>query len=186
VSPFLVSWPLLTLIPNSIYIFSSQRLWATHQEEHAFFFLSLSKLEFLLLWWNTTTKSKFRMKGFICLTFPYCCSLVKELGAGTQAGQGPGGRSWCGGHGRVLLTVLLLMACSAYFHIDPRTTSPGMAPPTMHWALPHQSLIKKNASRLAYSPIWWRHFLNWSKFPPLGWLSLVSSWHETSQQSNLT
>jgi hypothetical protein len=34
-----------------------------------------------------------------------------------------------------------LLACFAsYKH---RTTSPGMAPPTMGWALPQQSLIKK-------------------------------------------
>ena len=36
-----------------------------------------------------------------------------------------------------------LLACSACFLIEPRTTSLGMAPPTMGWALPHQSLIKK-------------------------------------------
>jgi hypothetical protein len=36
---------------------------------------------------------------------------------------------------RVLLTVLLLLACSAYFLIELRTTRWGMAPPTMSWAL---------------------------------------------------
>jgi hypothetical protein len=50
----------------------------------------------------------------------------------------------------VLLTGLLPMACSACFLIEPRTTSPGLAPPTMGWALPHQSIIKKIPYRLAY------------------------------------
>jgi hypothetical protein len=36
-----------------------------------------------------------------------------------------------------------------------------MAPPIMGWALPHQALIKMPYS-LAYSPILWRHFLNFS------------------------
>ena len=35
-----------------------------------------------------------------------------------------------------------------------------LAPPTMGWALPHQSLIKKMPCRLAYSLVLWRHFLN--------------------------
>jgi hypothetical protein len=37
---------------------------------------------------------------------------------------------------RVLLTGLLPLACSICFLIEPRTTSPGMAPPTRGWALP--------------------------------------------------
>jgi hypothetical protein len=40
-------------------------------------------------------------------------------------------RSWCRGHGGVLLTALLALACSACSLIEPKTTSPGMAPPTM-------------------------------------------------------
>jgi hypothetical protein len=38
---------------------------------------------------------------------------------------------------RVLLTGFLPLACSACFLIEPRTTSPWMAPPTMGWILPH-------------------------------------------------
>jgi hypothetical protein len=56
----------------------------------------------------------------------------------------------------VLLTGLLLTVCSACFLIKPRTTSPGMAPPTIGWALPHQSPIKK----IPYSWVLWGHFLN--------------------------
>jgi hypothetical protein len=51
------------------------------------------------------------------------------------------------------------MAYSAFF-IETRTTSPGIAPPTMGWALPYQTLIKKVPYRLAYSLILWRYFIN--------------------------
>ena len=53
---------------------------------------------------------------------------------------------------RELLPGLLLMACSACFLIEPRTTSPGMAPLTMGWALPYQSIMKKIPYSLSYSP----------------------------------
>jgi len=43
----------------------------------------------------------------------------------------------------------VLFSGSACFLVEPRTISPGMAPPTMDWS----SLIN-------YSQIWWRHFLN--------------------------
>jgi len=49
-----------------------------------------------------------------------------------------------------------LLACSACFLIEPRTISPGMAPCTMGWALPHQTLFKE----VPYSWISWRYFLN--------------------------
>jgi hypothetical protein len=68
---------------------------------------------------------------FIQLTLPHCCLWPKEVRTGTHIGLEPGGRSWCRGHGGVLLTGLLPLACSACFLIEPRTTSLGMAPPTM-------------------------------------------------------
>jgi hypothetical protein len=46
-------------------------------------------------------------------------------------------------HGRVLLTGLLPMACSACFLNKASTTIPEMTPPTMSCVLLHQSLIKK-------------------------------------------
>ena len=82
-------------------------------------------------------------KGFIWFILPCNCSSSKEGRGGTQTGQKPGGRSWCRGHGGVLLTGLLLMACSAFLLIELRTTSPDMASSIVGWALPHQSLIKK-------------------------------------------
>jgi hypothetical protein len=39
-------------------------------------------------------------------------------------------RAWCRGHGRMFLTGLLPLACSDFLLIEPKTTSPGMVPPT--------------------------------------------------------
>ena len=52
---------------------------------------------------------------------------------------------------RVLLTGLLIMACSACFLIESSTSSPEMAPPTKGWVLLHQSLIKNMTCRFVYS-----------------------------------
>jgi hypothetical protein len=68
-------------------------------------------------------------------------------------------RAW-----KVMLNDLVLIACSACFLIEPRTTSSGMAIPTMGWALPCQSLVKKMPYRLAYGPVLWRQFLKGGSF----------------------
>ena len=73
--------------------------------------------------------------------------IIKESHEETKAGQGPGGRSWCRGHGGCCS-----LACSVSFLTEPRTTSPGMAPPTMDWA-PHQMLIKKTPYTWIYGDI---------------------------------
>jgi hypothetical protein len=39
---------------------------------------------------NIMTKKQLGRKGFIQLTFLHCCSLLKEVRTGTQAGQGAG------------------------------------------------------------------------------------------------
>ena len=57
---------------------------------------------------------------------------------------------------RQKLKGLLLVACSACFLTEPRTTSPELAPPTIEEPFPHQLLGKK----MFYSLILWRHFLN--------------------------
>jgi hypothetical protein len=59
--------------------------------------------------------------------------ITKEVRTGTQAGQES---RWCRGHGGMFLPCLLLLACSACSLIEPKTTSPGMAPPTMGPACP--------------------------------------------------
>ena len=68
------------------------------------------------------------------------------------------------------------MACSVCFLIEPRTTRPGMASPTMGWSLPHWSLIEK----MPCSWILWRHFLNWGSF-----LSDESSLFRVDTQDNI-
>jgi hypothetical protein len=69
-----------------------------------------------------------------------------------------GSRSWCRGHGGMLLTGLLPLACSACSLIEPRLPAQGWSHP--QGALPPWSLIEK----MPYSWISWRHFLNWSSF----------------------
>jgi hypothetical protein len=91
-------------------------------------------------------------------------SITKEITTETQVVQNPEGRRCCGCHRGVLLMGLLSMVCSDWYHTEPITTRPGMAPPTMGWAFPHQSLTKKMPHRLAYSPTFWRHFLYWVSF----------------------
>lgn len=78
---------------------------------------------------------------------------MEEVRSETQAGQERGHRSQCRGRGEVLFTGLLIMTCLACILIGPRTTNPGMAPPTMGGVLPHQSLIKQMPYRLAYSQL---------------------------------
>jgi hypothetical protein len=57
-------------------------------------------------------------------------------------------------------TGLLPVAFSACFLIEPRTTSPEMAPPTMGWDLPPSLLIEK----MPYRWVSWRHFLKGGSF----------------------
>ena len=78
--------------------------------------------------------------GRICLTLLHYCSPSREVRiGGTHTGLDPG----CRGHRGVLFTGLFLMASSDCLIIVARTTSPGVAPLTMGWALSNQSLIKK-------------------------------------------
>jgi hypothetical protein len=58
----------------------------------------------------------------------------------------------------MLLTGLLSLPCSACFLIEPKTTSPGMVPPTRD--LPSCSPTEK----MPHSWISWRHFPNLSSF----------------------
>jgi hypothetical protein len=81
-------------------------------------------------------QSNLRRKRFILLALPHHGASQKEVRTGTQEELQPGGRY--GDHGKVLLTGLL--PC---FLIEPRSTSPGVAPYLMDWDLLHQSLIKK-------------------------------------------
>ena len=108
-------------------------------------------------------------KGFILFTVPYNSSSA-------NTGQEVMQRPW-----RELLTGLLLVACSARFLLETRTTSPGVATPTMVWALPHIALIEKMPYRLTYNLILWRHFL--SEGSPLSDDSSLSQDDKVSQHS---
>jgi hypothetical protein len=57
-----------------------------------------------------------------------------------------GSRSWRRGHGGMFFTGLLPLAYSACSLIEPKTTSPGMAPPTM--SPPHLITNWENAPQL--------------------------------------
>jgi hypothetical protein len=94
-------------------------------------------------------KNKLEKKEFIWLILPHCRTSLKEVRTGTQTEA----------HGRMLLTGLLFMTFSFCFLIQPKTTSQGMAKPTLGRTLPHQSLIEKMLYRLAYSLILWSNFL---------------------------
>jgi hypothetical protein len=82
----------------------------------------VSQLWFLFLLWNTTSKKKAGKERFIW--FLYCCFSLKEVRRGTQAGQKPGGRSSCRGHG-ILLTVFLFITCSICFPYHSWPTTMG-------------------------------------------------------------
>lgn len=96
---------------------------------------------------------------------------LNKVRTGTQAELEPRGRSWCTGHGAVLLIGFLHLVCSVCFLIEHRTRSPGMFLPTNAWALYRQWLIKKMLYRLADLK---RSFPQ-SRFPHLTWLQFGSN-----------
>lgn len=68
------------------------------------------------------------------------------------------GRSWWIQSFRSPCTgLLLVMTCSACFLMESRTTSLGLTPLMVGWALPHQLLVKAMLYSLAYRPVLWRH-----------------------------
>jgi hypothetical protein len=69
-------------------------------------------------------------KGFVSWVLPGNGSSLREVRAGTWRKELMQ-RPWSG-----VASWLALMACSACFPIKPRTTRPGMAPPTMGEAFP--------------------------------------------------
>jgi hypothetical protein len=65
-------------------------------------------------------------------------------------------------HRRVLLTWMVCSVCLfTLLLVEPRPKQPNVSIPTIYWALPPQSLIKKMSYKLAYSLFLWKHFLNW-------------------------
>jgi hypothetical protein len=100
---------------------------------------------------NIITKKQLGRKWFIQLTFPHCCSSLKEVRTGTQAGQKAGADAEA-------MEGCSLLACSACSLIEPRLSAQRWSHP--QGAFPSWSLIEK----MPYSWISWRHFLNWSSF----------------------
>jgi hypothetical protein len=116
---------------------------------------------------NIMTKEQLGRKGFIQLTLPHCCSSLKEIRTGTQAGQGAGADAEA-------MEGCSLLACF-----------PWLAQPAFRWshpqgAFPPWSLIEK----MPYSWISWRHFPNWSSFLCDN-SSCVKLTHKTSQYTSL-
>lgn len=103
-----------------------------------------------MLWWNSMTKAAWEGKGLFSLCF--CIILHHWRKSGQEVKQG---RNWCKSHGEVRPAGLFLMACSAFFLIEPRTTSPEVS---MVSVLTNQSVIKKIYHRLAHHKILWRPF----------------------------
>lgn len=95
-------------------------------------------------------------------------STVNEFEAGTKAGtwrqelkQESGGRNLCRDRNGMLLTDLLIVACSAFFLILPKTTFPVVATPTGRMD-PSISIInlKKSTSQTCLQAIEWRQSLS--------------------------
>jgi hypothetical protein len=94
-------------------------------------------------------------KGLFSLYFH---TAVHHQGSQDWNSSRSGSRSWCRGHGGMLLTGLLPLACSACSLIEPRLPAQRWSHP--QGAFPPWSPIEK----MPYSWISWRHFLNWSSF----------------------
>lgn len=116
---------------------------------HSIYFMSLLclvVLGFLFLWWNTMTMTKISlgMKGLIS---SYSSQSVHHLGKSA----GTWGRKWCRGYGGVLFIGSFLIVCSACFLWPPGPPwCPGLLPPAVTWALPHQSTYRKCTIHFVY------------------------------------
>jgi hypothetical protein len=120
---------------------------------------NLSSLGFLLLWWNTMTKKHIREES-ICSAYTSSSTVHRWSQNRNTSREGTRRQELMTQEATDAAYWLALMACSACFLIEPRTTSLGMAPPTVGCALPQWSLIEK----MPYSWISWRHFLSCALF----------------------
>jgi hypothetical protein len=85
-------------------------------------------------------KANWGRKSLFDLYFHINCSSLKEARAGTQRRN-----LEAGANAEAMEVECCLLACSACFLVEP--TSPEVTPPTMGWAFPCQSLIKKMSYR---------------------------------------
>lgn len=77
-------------------------------------------------------------KELVSLKGPYISLSSKAMKAGNHSEHEPEGRRSYRGHGVVLYTGLIIMACSVCFCIELRNSSPGVVPPPMVWDCLHQ------------------------------------------------
>lgn len=89
-------------------------------------------------------------KGFI--RFTNCSFSMEEVKIRTLAGLKPRGRSYCKDHEGMLLIGLLSTLCSAFFFIEPWTTSLSMTPATVGLD-PPPALTKKMPCCWSYGGI---------------------------------
>lgn len=99
-------------------------------------------------WCDKDGKQKQPGKDRIYLALQTLLRFIIELRQSRNPKQEPGSWHWKRNHGVVLINGFLSKVCSAYFLIQPRTTYPGAAPPTINGALPHQSLLQKMSHNL--------------------------------------
>lgn len=95
-------------------------------------------------------KSNSGRKGLILFYVSTSQSWSREVGAGRQTEQELGVRSWCGDHGGVLLTSLLLIACSACF----QNHLPRHGPARSELGPPTSTVNQENTHRLVHRSFW--------------------------------
>jgi hypothetical protein len=116
---------------------------------------------------NWLIRIKVGWKVYLDFTLPVHHSpSLSEVRAGTQTGQESGGRCWCRGHGRMLLTDLLLLSCLVWFLIEPRTrdgtSHHGLNPTSLiiNWEHALQMDLMEAFPQLRVLPLWWQACVN--------------------------
>lgn len=100
-------------------------------------------LGFLLIWWNAMTKKQVWEEKIYLSYISTSLSSWKEVRAWTQTEQEAGGKSSCRGYrgGTTYWFAFPGLLCLIFYRLS--TTSPGMTPPTIDWAVYSQLLIEK-------------------------------------------
>lgn len=133
------------LFPQCHIFWFSFVLWESNS--HNTYWHLIYVLYFLLLWWNTMTKSNLGGKLFISASWFHIT--VHHRG---KSEQEPKGRNWGRNFRRnKLLIALLSMAYSAYFLIYQVSIGRSFL---------RQALIDKIHYKFVHRPVWWRNFLS--------------------------